>query len=165
MTIDTDAKSGKKVETANLPAGIYRATFMIPAVGDVPEVKATRLVEVIDPDTHAPCPDGESGNLCVTALYKDGVYPIVRAWGSPRKESAYTTLLMSTGLTFGTISALFGLSHGVIDQAQYSYLVAAVIGSASIVPFLTERNRMQEPVRQQRQDRQRSCRIQFKLLD
>jgi uncharacterized membrane protein len=42
---------------------------------------------------------------------------------------------MSTGLTFGTISALFGLSHQIIDQAQYSYLVAAVIGSA-VIPTL-----------------------------
>jgi hypothetical protein len=47
----------------------------------------------------------------------------------------YTTLLMSTGLTFGTISALFGLSHELIDQAQYSALVAAVIGSA-VIPTL-----------------------------
>jgi hypothetical protein len=47
----------------------------------------------------------------------------------------YTTLLMSTGLTFGTISALFGLSHGVIDQAQYSAVVAAVVGSA-VIPTL-----------------------------
>ena len=44
----------------------------------------------------------------------------------------YTTLLMSTGLTFGTISSLFGLSHGIVDQGQYSALVAAVIGSAVI---------------------------------
>jgi Kef-type K+ transport system membrane component KefB len=44
----------------------------------------------------------------------------------------YTTLLMSTGLTFGTISALFGLSHNIVDQAQYSALVAAVIASAVI---------------------------------
>lgn len=44
----------------------------------------------------------------------------------------YTTLLMSTGLTFGTISSLFGLSHGIIDQSQYSALVATVIGSAVI---------------------------------
>lgn len=64
-----------------------------------------------------------------------GVYPVTRAYRSPRQESAYTTLLMSTGLTFGTISALFGLSHEVIDQAQYSALVAAVIGSA-VVPTL-----------------------------
>jgi glutathione-regulated potassium-efflux system ancillary protein KefC len=40
--------------------------------------------------------------------------------------------MMSTGLTFGTISALFGLSHGIIDQAQYSHIVATVIGSAVI---------------------------------
>jgi glutathione-regulated potassium-efflux system ancillary protein KefC len=39
---------------------------------------------------------------------------------------------MSTGLTFGTISSLFGLSHGIVDQGQYSALVAAVIGSAVI---------------------------------
>jgi len=44
----------------------------------------------------------------------------------------YTTLLMSTGLTFGTISALFGLSHQIVDRAQYSALVAAVIASAVI---------------------------------
>jgi hypothetical protein len=42
---------------------------------------------------------------------------------------------MSTGLTFGSISALFGLSHHIISQQQYSYLIAAVIGSA-IVPTL-----------------------------
>ena len=47
----------------------------------------------------------------------------------------YTTLMMSTGLTFGTISSLFGLSHGIIDQAQYSILVTTVIGSA-VVPTL-----------------------------
>lgn len=64
-----------------------------------------------------------------------GVYPASLFYGSPRGEGAYTTLLMSTGLTFGTISALFGLSHGVIDQGQYSALVAAVIGSA-VVPTL-----------------------------
>ena len=43
--------------------------------------------------------------------------------------------MMSTGLTFGTISALFGLNHGVITQAQYSDLVATVIGSA-VVPTM-----------------------------
>lgn len=64
-----------------------------------------------------------------------GVYPVARAFGSPNKVSMYTTLLMSTGLTFGTISSLFGLSHGIVDQAQYSALVAAVVASA-VVPTL-----------------------------
>ena len=44
----------------------------------------------------------------------------------------YYTLMMSTGLTFGTISALFGLNHQIITQAQYSYIVGAVIASAVI---------------------------------
>ena len=61
-----------------------------------------------------------------------GVYPVTKLFGAPNKEAMYTTLLMSTGLTFGTISSLFGLSHGIIDKSQYSALVAAVIGSAVI---------------------------------
>jgi Kef-type K+ transport system membrane component KefB len=64
-----------------------------------------------------------------------GVYPVTRIFRSPRQEGMYTTLLMSTGLTFGTISSLFGLAHGVVDQAQYSALVAAVIASA-VIPTL-----------------------------
>jgi Kef-type K+ transport system membrane component KefB len=62
-----------------------------------------------------------------------GVYPVTKLFGAPNQEAMYTTLLMSTGLTFGTISALFGLSHGIINQGQYSALVAAVIASA-VVP-------------------------------
>jgi glutathione-regulated potassium-efflux system ancillary protein KefC len=61
-----------------------------------------------------------------------GVYPVTKLFAAPDKEAMYTTLLMSTGLTFGTISALFGLSHGIISQAQYSSLVATVIASAVI---------------------------------
>jgi glutathione-regulated potassium-efflux system ancillary protein KefC len=64
-----------------------------------------------------------------------GVYPTTIAFGAPTREALYTTMLMSTGLTFGTISALFGLSHGVINQAQYSAIVAAVVASA-VVPTL-----------------------------
>lgn len=64
-----------------------------------------------------------------------GVYPVTKVFGSPQKEAMYTTLLMSTGLTFGTISALFGLSHGIIDQPQYTVVVAGVVASA-VVPTL-----------------------------
>jgi glutathione-regulated potassium-efflux system ancillary protein KefC len=64
-----------------------------------------------------------------------GVYPVTKVFGSPQKEAMYTTLLMSTGLTFGTISALFGLSHGIIDQSQYTVVVAGVVASA-VVPTL-----------------------------
>ncbi|HEY6868071.1 MAG TPA: cation:proton antiporter, partial [Candidatus Eisenbacteria bacterium] len=64
-----------------------------------------------------------------------GVFPATHALKYHRQEGLYTTLLMSTGLTFGTISALFGLSHGIIDQTRYSYLVATVIASA-VVPTM-----------------------------
>jgi Kef-type K+ transport system membrane component KefB len=64
-----------------------------------------------------------------------GVYPVTKLFAAPDREAMYTTLLMSTGLTFGTISSLFGLSHGIINQTQYSALVAAVIGSA-VIPTL-----------------------------
>ncbi len=64
-----------------------------------------------------------------------GIFPAVRAYKYVGKEGWYYTLMMSTGLTFGTISALFGLNHGIISQAQYSYLVATVIGSA-VVPTM-----------------------------
>jgi glutathione-regulated potassium-efflux system ancillary protein KefC len=64
------------------------------------------------------------------------VYPATRAFNSAgKREGMYTTLLMSTGLTFGSISALFGLSHGIIDTSQYSYVVATVVGSA-VIPTL-----------------------------
>jgi len=64
-----------------------------------------------------------------------GVYPVARSYGSRKKEAMYTTLLMSTGLTFGSISALFGLTHDIIDQSQYTLLILAVIASA-VVPTL-----------------------------
>lgn len=64
-----------------------------------------------------------------------GVYPVTRYFKTPNPEAMYTTMLMSTGLTFGTISSLFGLSHGIIDRSQYSILVAAVIASA-VIPTL-----------------------------
>jgi Kef-type K+ transport system membrane component KefB len=64
-----------------------------------------------------------------------GVYPVTRIYKSKHQEGMYTTLMMSTGLTFGTISALFGLTNGIVDQAQYSALVAAVIASA-VIPTL-----------------------------
>jgi Kef-type K+ transport system membrane component KefB len=64
-----------------------------------------------------------------------GLVPVVSVFRRNQKERWYYTLMMSTGLTFGTISALFGLTHGIVTQEQYSHLVAVVIGSA-VVPTL-----------------------------
>jgi len=64
-----------------------------------------------------------------------GILPLTRYFNFERREGMYTTLMMSTGLTFGSISALFGLTNHIIDQAQYTILLTAIIGSA-VVPTL-----------------------------
>lgn len=66
-----------------------------------------------------------------------GVYPLARRYVRP--HAWYTTLLMSTGLTFGTISSLYGLNAGIIDQAQFSVLVSTVIGTAIIPTLIAQR--------------------------
>jgi glutathione-regulated potassium-efflux system ancillary protein KefC len=70
-----------------------------------------------------------------TASKVFGLFPVVGMFREDGKERWYYTLLMSTGLTFGTISALYGLTHEIVTKEQYSFLVAAVIASA-VVPTL-----------------------------
>jgi len=64
-----------------------------------------------------------------------GVWPLAKTFKMRTREANYTTLLMATGLTFGTISALFGLNNKIIDQTQYTILVTVVILSA-VIPTL-----------------------------
>lgn len=64
-----------------------------------------------------------------------GILPLTRYFKFDRRDGMYTTLMMSTGLTFGTISALFGFTNHIIDQTQYTILVVGVIGSA-VVPTM-----------------------------
>ena len=68
-----------------------------------------------------------------------GIWPLTRVFAFERREGAYTTLLMSTGLTFGTISALFGLTNHLITQTQYTILVTTVIGSAVVPTLIAQR--------------------------
>jgi len=74
-----------------------------------------------------------------------GILPLTRLFSFVPREGMYTTLLMSTGLTFGSISALFGLTNHIIDQQQYTILVTAVIGSA-VVPTLIAQRWFQPPL-------------------
>jgi Kef-type K+ transport system membrane component KefB len=66
-----------------------------------------------------------------------GVFPLARRFMP--EHSNYTTLLMSTGLTFGTISSLYGLQAGIIDQAQFSVLVTVVVLSAIVPTAIAQR--------------------------
>ncbi len=80
-----------------------------------------------------------------------GLYPAIRNFRDNQREKWYYTLLMSTGLTFGTISALYGLNNNIISQEQYSLIVGAVIASA-VIPtliankFFLPRHLVEEPL-------------------
>ena len=66
-----------------------------------------------------------------------GVLPAALRYVRP--HAVFTTLLMSTGLTFGTISSLYGLNAGIIDRQQFTILIGAVIGSAIIPTIIAQR--------------------------
>jgi Kef-type K+ transport system membrane component KefB len=67
-----------------------------------------------------------------------GVWPLTRAFKFSPRLSMYTTMLMSTGLTFGSISALFGYTRGIINQYQYTVLVTVVVGSALVPTMIAQ---------------------------
>jgi len=66
-----------------------------------------------------------------------GVLPL--SWRFARRDAVYTTLLMSTGLTFGTISAQYGLSAGIIDRTQFSVLVMVVLLTAILPTVVAQK--------------------------
>jgi Kef-type K+ transport system membrane component KefB len=66
-----------------------------------------------------------------------GVYPLARRYTAP--HAVFTTLLMSTGLTFGTITSLYGLNAGIIDRTQFSLLLAVVVLSAIVPTVIAQR--------------------------
>lgn len=67
------------------------------------------------------------------------VWPVAAGFGMMRRDRAYTTLLMATGLTFGSIAALYGLSNHLVTQRQYSVLVTVVILSAFVPTLIAQR--------------------------
>ena len=73
------------------------------------------------------------GGKVVSKIF--GLYPVIGLFRKRKREQAYYTLLMSTGLTFGTISALYGYTHGIVSESQYSFLVTTVIATA-VIPTL-----------------------------
>jgi Kef-type K+ transport system membrane component KefB len=77
------------------------------------------------------------------------VYPLARR-AIPR-HATFTTLLMSTGLTFGTISSLYGLTAGIIDTTQFSLLITVVVLSAVVPTFIAERWFL--PAKEEREER------------
>jgi len=91
-----------------------------------------------------PALGGAAATIAVLLLLKMGtklvgVFPLARLHYMSKREAGYTTLLMATGLTFGTISALFGLQNHIIDQRQYTMLVTVVILSAFVPTLIAQK--------------------------
>ena len=82
------------------------------------------------------------------------VYPLARR--ADRRHAAFTTLLMSTGLTFGTISSLYGLNAEIIDETQFSLLVTVVVLSAVVPTAIAERWFLPDAGRERRVGRRRA---------
>jgi Kef-type K+ transport system membrane component KefB len=90
--------------------------------------------------------------LAAKMLPKIGfIYPLARR--ADRRHATFTTLLMSTGLTFGTISSLYGLNAGIINKTQFSLLVSVVVLSAVVPTAIAERWFLPDAEREQRIDR------------
>ena len=68
-----------------------------------------------------------------------GVWPTAAAFQVPTRERTYTTLLMATGLTFGSIAALYGFTHHLIDRNQYTELVTVVVLSAFVPTLIAQK--------------------------
>jgi Kef-type K+ transport system membrane component KefB len=66
------------------------------------------------------------------------VWPTAAAFGMSSRDRTYTTLLMATGLTFGSIAALYGLTNDLITQRQYSVLLTVVILSAFVPTLIAQ---------------------------
>ncbi len=85
-----------------------------------------------------------AGLICILLLIKMvtkfiGIWPLTNFFRFEKRDGIYTTLLMCTGLTFGTICALFGVNNGIINGDQYTMLVAAVIASAVVPTYIAQR--------------------------
>jgi Kef-type K+ transport system membrane component KefB len=84
------------------------------------------------------------------------IYPLARR--ADRRHGTFTTLLMSTGLTFGTISSLYGLNAGIINKTQFSLLVTVVVLSAVVPTAIAERWFLPDAERERRIDRRLAAR-------
>jgi Kef-type K+ transport system membrane component KefB len=82
---------------------------------------------------------GLLGALLLTKMVPKIAFILPLARRAVPRHATLTTLLMSTGLTFGTISSLYGLTAGIIDRTQFSLLVTVVVLSAVVPTAIAER--------------------------
>jgi Kef-type K+ transport system membrane component KefB len=96
---------------------------------------------------------GLLGALLLTKMVPKIAFILPLARRAIPRHATFTTLLMSTGLTFGTISSLYGLTAGIIDRTQFSLLVTVVVLSAVVPTAIAERWFLPEPSEEREIDR------------
>jgi Kef-type K+ transport system membrane component KefB len=96
---------------------------------------------------------GLLGALLLTKMVPKIAFVLPLARRAIPRHATFTTLLMSTGLTFGTISSLYGLTAGIIDRTQFSLLVTVVVLSAVVPTAIAERWFLPEPSEEREIDR------------
>ena len=95
---------------------------------------------------------GLLGALLAAKLVPKTAFVLPLARRAAPRHAAFTTLLMSTGLTFGTISSLYGLNAGIIDRTQFSLLVTVVVLSAVVPTLIAERQFLPDADEERRLD-------------
>jgi len=95
---------------------------------------------------------GLLGALLLTKMVPKIVFILPLARRAIPKHATFTTLLMSTGLTFGTISSLYGLTAGIIDETQFSLLITVVVISAVVPTAIAERWFLPDAAEERKED-------------
>jgi phenylacetate-CoA ligase len=81
-------------------------------------------VEVADPETGAPVPDGTPGNICVTSLFKDDVFPVVRF--DTNDLTALATGDSPLGLRLRRLTGILGRSDNMVKLRGINVYPTAV---------------------------------------
>jgi len=93
-----------------------------------------QYVEILDIESGAPVADGESGDMVVTCLFKDDIYPVIRF--NTHDVSAYRTDASSIGLNLRRIKGFLGRSDNMVKLRGIN------VYPTSIGPLLTENHKV-----------------------
>jgi phenylacetate-CoA ligase len=92
-----------------------------------------QYVEILDIETGAPVADGDSGDMVITCLFKDDIYPVIRF--NTHDVSAYRTDASSIGLNLRRIKGFLGRSDNMVKLRGIN------VYPTSIGPLLTENHK------------------------
>ena len=87
------------------------------------------FIEIIDPDHHGPISDGEIGNICITALFKDDIFPNIRF--NTNDLSAIESNMSSVGWSLRRLRGFLGRSDDMVKLRGvnvYPTAIGSILG-------------------------------------